>query len=157
MVERLDALPLGVFPHVVDTQLQWADSDVYGHLNNVAYLAYFDTALNLALVEHGALDIAPSGAGLIGLVARSEAQYFAEVTFPARLRIGVRVEAIGRTSLTWGFGLFVREKPLCAARGTFVHVYVDRRTRRPQPLNPPLLDCARALFVDPGTDPKPAP
>lgn len=152
MAERLQALPLRAFPWVMETQLQWADSDIYGHLNNVAYLAYFDTALNMALVEHGALDVTPGGEGLIGLVAQSSAQYFAEVTFPSRLRVGVRVEAIGRTSLKWGFGLFARDKPLCAARGSFVHVYVDRQTRRPQPLGPPLDQCARALFTDPAND-----
>ncbi|WP_333827904.1 acyl-CoA thioesterase [Pararhodobacter sp.] len=153
MPERLPALPLSAYPYVVETQLQWADSDIYGHLNNVAYLAYFDTALNMALVEHGALDVTPGGEGLIGLVAQSGAQYFAEVTFPSRLRIGVRVEAIGRTSLTWGFGLFAREQTLCAARGNFVHVYVERQTRRPHPLSPPLLACAQALFTDPKNDP----
>ncbi|MET4104595.1 acyl-CoA thioester hydrolase [Roseovarius sp. MBR-78] len=150
--ERLDALTLNAFPHVVDTLLQWSDSDVYGHLNNVAYLAYFDTALNVALVELEALDISPQGEGLIGLVAQSNAHYFSEVTFPSRLRVGVRVEAIGRTSLTWGFGLFSRENLICAARGTFVHVYVDRQTRRPQPLSPALLSCATALFMDPTQD-----
>jgi len=153
MAERLPPLPLSAYPYVVETQLQWADSDLYGHLNNVAYLAYFDTALNMALVEYGALDVTPGGEGLIGLVARSGAQYFAEVTFPSRLRVGVRVEAIGRTSLTWGFGLFARDKPLCAARGNFVHVYVDRETRRPQPLSPALQRCAQALFTDPAKDP----
>ena len=153
MGERLPALPLSAYPYVVETQLQWADSDIYGHLNNVAYLAYFDTALNMALVEHGALDVTPGGDGLIGLVAQSGAQYFAEVTFPSRLRIGVRVEAIGRTSLTWGFGLFARDRPLCAARGNFVHVYVDRQNRRPQPLSPALQACAQALYCDPASSP----
>lgn len=155
MGERLQALPLRAFPWAVETQLQWADSDIYGHLNNVAYLAYFDTALNMALVEHGALDVTPDGNGLIGLVAQSGAQYFAEVTFPSRLRVGVRVEGIGRTSLTWGFGLFARDILLCAARGNFVHVYVDRQTRRPHPLSPALQRCAQALYVDPATDEKP--
>lgn len=152
MTKRLDALPLSAFRWVMETQLQWGDSDIYGHLNNAAYLGYFDTALNVVLVEHGALDISPDGEGLIGLVAQSGAHYFSEVTFPSRLRIGLRVESIGRTSLTWGFGLFARDRPLCAARGTLVHVYVDRRTRRPHPLSPALLACATALFADPAQD-----
>lgn len=154
MRERLQPLTRRAYPWHVETCLQWADSDLYGHLNNVAYLAYFDTALNMALVEHGALDVAQGAGGPIGLVVQSGAQYFAEVTFPSRLHIGVRVEAIGRTSLTWGFGLFARDGETCAARGNFVHVYVDRKTRRPTPLSPALLACAQALFADPEDDPR---
>ncbi|MCC5971039.1 MAG: acyl-CoA thioesterase [Pararhodobacter sp.] len=153
MYQRLHPLPKKAFPWFIETQLQWTDSDLYGHLNNVSYLAYFDTALNMALVEHGALDPTPSGQGPIGLVVQNGAQFFAEVAFPSRLHIGVRVESIGRSSLTWGFGLFARDAALCAARGYFVHVYVDRDTRRPQPLGPSLSRCAEALFVDPTSDP----
>ncbi|GGG83769.1 thioesterase [Salipiger pallidus] len=153
MSERLEPLPQEAYGWHYATVPQWADSDVYGHVNNVAYLRYFDTAMNVALLEHGALDLSASSAGPIGLVVRNGAQFFREITFPASLRVGVRIEAIGRTSLTWGFGLFDLAKGACAARGQFVHVYVDRATRRPMPLTPALRACADALFRDPATVP----
>lgn len=152
MSERLAPLPHDAYGWHYETAPQWADSDVYGHVNNVAYLNYFDTALNVALLKHGALNLARTARGPIGLVVQNGAQFFREITFPAQLSVGVRVEAIGRTSLTWGFGLFDNARGVCAARGRFVHVYVDRTTRRPLPLTPELRTCAEALFRDPATD-----
>tara|TARA_R110000737_G_C14613343_1_gene491429 strand:- start:1231 stop:1707 length:477 start_codon:yes stop_codon:yes gene_type:complete len=152
MSERLEALPHDAYGWHYATAPQWTDSDIYGHVNNVAYLAYFDTALNVALLEHGALDLSAKAEGPIGLVVQNGAQFFREITFPAKLSVGVRTEAIGRTSLTWGFGLFDQAGGACAARGQFIHVYVDRATRRPTPLTPALRACAQALFRDPATD-----
>ncbi|EXL06822.1 acyl-CoA thioesterase [Aquamicrobium defluvii] len=145
MSERLSPLPRGAYPWHQETVLQWEDSDIYGHLNNVAYLKYFDTALNMALIGHKALDLSPGATDPIGLVVQNGAQFFSEITFPTKLWVGARVEKVGRTSLTWGFGLFAAGAELCAARGVYVHVYVDRTTRRPVPLTGPLLACARAL------------
>lgn len=147
MTERLMPLPQSAYPWRMETVLQWADSDLYGHLNNVAYLKYFDTALNMALIDHQALDLSADAKDPIGLVVQNGAQFFSEVTFPSRLTIGARVEKIGRTSLTWGFGLFAGDEDLCAARGSYVHVYVDRITRRPVALTHALLDCAKALMA----------
>lgn len=147
MSGRLVALERGAYPWQMQAVLQWADSDIYGHLNNVAYLKYFDTALNMALIDYGALDLSPDATDPIGLVVQNGAQFFSEVTFPCRLTIGARVEKIGRTSLTWGFGLFAGDDPLCAARGSYVHVYVDRQSRRPTPLTAALAACAQALLV----------
>lgn len=152
MSERLAPLPRDAFGWHHATAPQWADSDVYGHVNNVAYLAYFDTAMNVALLDHGALDLSAGAQGPIGLVVQNGAQFFREIVFPAQLSVGVRVEAIGRTSLTWGFGLFDLRDGACAARGGFVHVYVDRATRRPVPLTSELRACAEALFRDPAAD-----
>lgn len=147
MSGRLVALERRAYPWQMQSVLQWADSDIYGHLNNVAYLKYFDTALNMALIDHGALDLSPTATDPIGLVVQNGAQFFSEVTFPCRLTIGARVEKIGRTSLTWGFGLFAGDDLLCAARGSYVHVYVDRLTRRPIALTPALAACADALLA----------
>lgn len=140
--------PLGrtAYRWFFETQMRWADTDVYGHMNNVRHHEYFDTALGMALITHGALTDAPDEP--IGLVARNEADYFAEIVFPARIAVGVRVERIGRTSLTWGFGLFADEAATTAARGRFVHVYVSRKNRRPAPLSEALLACANALLVE---------
>jgi len=154
MSERLAPLPRGAYAWHYDTAPQWNDCDIYGHVNNVAYLSYFDTAMNMALIEHGALDLSAEAEGPIGLVVQNGTQYFREITFPAKLSIGARVEAIGRTSLTWGFGLFDRAGGACAARGRVVHVYVDRVTRRPIPLTSELRACAEALLRDPATDNK---
>nr|WP_272214644.1 acyl-CoA thioesterase [Marinicella sp. W31]MDC2880272.1 acyl-CoA thioesterase [Marinicella sp. W31] len=117
MSERLPPLSPGAYAWLYETAPQWNDCDIYGHVNNVSYLSYFDTAMNIALLEHGALDLAAEAEGPIGLVVQNGAQFFKEITFPARLGIGVRIEAIGRTSLTWGFGLFEQPDATCCARG----------------------------------------
>lgn len=147
MSGRQVALARSAYPWQMHAVLQWADSDIYGHLNNVAYLKYFDTALNMALIDYGALDLSEDATDPIGLVVQNGAQFFSEVTFPCQLTIGARVEKIGRTSLTWGFGLFAGDDALCAARGSYVHVYVDRETRRPVALTPALLRCGQALLA----------
>ncbi|MDO5527922.1 MAG: acyl-CoA thioesterase [Paracoccus sp. (in: a-proteobacteria)] len=152
MSGRLSPLPPGAYAWHHELTPDWADSDIYGHVNNVAYLSYFDTTMNLALVEHGALDLTARASGPIGLVVQNGAQFFHEINFPARICVGVRVEAIGTTSLAWGFGLFDTQRNICAARGRFVHVYVDRETRRPTPLTPALKICAETLFRDPALD-----
>jgi acyl-CoA thioester hydrolase len=108
------------------------DNDVYGHVNNVVYYAWFDTAVNGYLIEQGALDI-HSGA-VIGLVVETQCHYFAPIAFPQRVSAGIRVAHVGKSSVRYEVGLFADEDPLCAAKGHFVHVYVDRATRRPAAL-----------------------
>lgn len=145
MNERLYPLPRSAYSWNQETVLQWEDCDIYGHVNNVAYLKYFDTALNMALIDYGALDLSQEATDPIGLVVKNGAEFFSEINFPTRLWVGARVEKVGRTSLTWGFGLFSAGEELCAARGIYVHVYVDRQTRRPIELTDKLLACAKAL------------
>ncbi|MEM9146809.1 MAG: thioesterase family protein [Pseudomonadota bacterium] len=111
---------------------RWADNDVYGHLNNVVYYALFDTAVNGWLVEAGQLTIGTSP--IIGFVVSSQCDYFASLAFPDRLEAGLRVERIGRSSVTYGIGIFGLDAPLAAAAGRFTHVYVTADTRRPTPL-----------------------
>jgi acyl-CoA thioester hydrolase len=153
VTERPQPDDRAAYPWHFVTRMRWGDADVYGHLNNARYIEYFDTALNVALIEHGALDLSPDARGPIGLVARNEADFFSEVTFPAAISVGVRVERIGRTSLAWGFGLFACDEPLAAARGRIIHVYVERRSRRPARLAGKLLTCAEALSAPPaGTE-----
>jgi acyl-CoA thioester hydrolase len=108
------------------------DNDVYGHVNNVVYYAWFDTAVNGYLIEQGALDI-HSGA-VIGLVVETQCHYFAPIAFPQRVSAGIRVAHVGKSSVRYEVGLFADDEPLCAAKGHFVHVYVDRATRRPATL-----------------------
>lgn len=111
----------------IDTR--WADDDVYGHVNNVAYYAFFDTAVNRRLIERGVLD--PKGGETIGLVIESRCRYFAPLSFPDRVDAGLRVEKLGNSSVTYAIGLFRAGEAAAAAEGRFVHVYVDRLTRRP--------------------------
>ncbi len=128
-----------------DMETRWADMDLYGHVNNVVYLEYFDSALNRALIEGGALDL--FGEGPIGVVAQNHTNYFSEVSYPDRVTVGVRIDRIGTTSLAWGFALFRNGDELAAAQGGYVHVYVDRQTRRPVPLTPQHRAVAERLLV----------
>ncbi len=108
---------------------RWADNDAYGHVNNVVYYSWFDTAVNAYLIEHGALDIEASGG--IGLVVETQCQYFAPLAFPQTVEAGIRVARLGGSSVRYEIGLFAEQAPTTAAHGHFVHVYVDRRSRRP--------------------------
>jgi acyl-CoA thioester hydrolase len=122
---------------------RWMDNDAYGHVNNVVYYSWFDTVVNAHLIEHGALD--PQHGATIGLVIETQCNYFAPVEFPQTVEAGLRVAHIGRSSVRYEVGLFVQDQPLTAAKGHFVHVYVDRATRRPVELLPPLKSVLEGL------------
>ncbi|MGH1569475.1 acyl-CoA thioesterase [Methylobacterium sp. P31] len=125
---------------------RWADNDVYGHVNNVVYYAFFDTAVNSLLVETGVLDIAQSA--VIGLVVETGCQYFMPVAFPDRLTVGVRVAHLGRSSVRYEIAVFRDGDAEAAAQGHFVHVYVDRQTRCPVPLPDTLRAMLSGLVVE---------
>lgn len=122
---------------------RWADNDVYGHVNNVVYYSWFDTAVNAYLIEQGVLDI--EGGDTIGLVVETGCNYFAPLAFPQTVDAGIRVAHIGRSSVRYEVGLFAAGAPLSAAAGHFIHVYVDRTTRRPMNLPPSLLKVLKTL------------
>ncbi|MCB4365968.1 acyl-CoA thioesterase [Hydrogenophaga taeniospiralis] len=111
---------------------RWSDNDIYGHVNNVVYYSWFDTAVNAWLIERGALDI--HGGGVIGLVVETQCNYFAPLAFPQAVEAGLRVAHLGSSSVRYEVGLFAQDSDSAAACGHFVHVYVDRETRRPVPL-----------------------
>lgn len=111
----------------IDTR--WMDNDVYGHVNNVVYYSWFDTAVNAHLMEQGALDIHLGET--IGLVIETQCNYFAPLAFPQIIEAGIRVAKLGSSSVRYEIGLFAQGEDLCAARGHFVHVYVDKENRRP--------------------------
>jgi len=114
---------------------RWMDNDIYGHLNNVVYYSLFDTAVNQYLIHAGALDI--HGGAVIGLVVETHCNFFDSLAFPQHVEAGLRVAQRGRSSVRYEIGLFAQGAPLCAARGHFVHVYVDRDNRRPVAELPP--------------------
>lgn len=115
---------------------RWMDNDAYGHVNNVVYYSWFDTAVNAYLIEQGVLDIAHGST--IGLVIETQCNYFEPLAFPQNVDAGIRVARLGNSSVRYEVGLFAQGAPLSAARGHFVHVYVDRATRRPASLPQPL-------------------
>lgn len=117
------------YARFVPVGTRWMDNDIYGHLNNVVYYSLFDTAVNQYLIEQGALDI--HGGPVIGLVVETHCNYFDSLAFPQRIEAGLRVAQRGRSSVRYEIGLFAEGAELCAARGHFVHVYVERDSRRP--------------------------
>jgi len=122
---------------------RWMDNDAYGHVNNVVYYSLFDTAVNRYLIEAGALDI--HAGATIGLVVETHCNFFAPLAFPQAVDAGLRVAQVGSSSVRYEIGLFAAGEPLCAARGHFVHVYVDRVSRRPVALPPNLLQALEGL------------
>lgn len=120
------------FPVIRPIATRWMDNDIYGHVNNVVYYSFFDTAVNGHLIEQGVLD--PATSSVIGLVVETGCRYAAPVSFPDRVDAGVRVARIGTSSVRYEIGLFRNDEPSAAAFGHFTHVYVDRETRRPSPI-----------------------
>ena len=122
---------------------RWMDNDAYGHVNNVVFYSWFDTAVNAHLVEQGALDI--QHGDVIGLVVETGCNYFLPVAFPQPVEAGLRVAHIGRSSVRYDVAVFVPGQPQCVASGHFVHVYVDRASRRPCELPVKLKSVLEAL------------
>ena len=119
---------------------RWMDNDVYGHINNVVHYSLFDTAVNGWLVDRDVLDFA--GGEQVGLVVETGCRYFAEMAFPDVVTAGIRVTRLGTSSVRYEVGLFRNDEARASAEGHFIHVYVDRTTRRPAPLSE---DLRRAL------------
>jgi acyl-CoA thioester hydrolase len=145
MSPRPEPLPRDHFPRFQLIDTRWMDNDVYGHVNNVVHYSYFDTAVNRYLIEAGALDI--HHGAVIGLVVQSACHYFDSLAFPQRVHAGLGVTRMGGSSVTYQLGLFGDDAPASAAVGTFVHVYVDRGTRRPVPLPDALRLALRPLHI----------
>ena len=122
---------------------RWMDNDAYGHINNVVYYSLFDSAVNGVLIEAGALDLARSDG--IGLVVETHCNYFEPLAFPQPLEAGVAVSRIGASSIRYEVGVFASGAASTAARGHFIHVWVDRASRRPVPLPAGLLAVAKEL------------
>ncbi len=124
-----------------DITTRWMDNDVYGHVNNVVFYSWFDTVVNAFLVEHGVLDWTEGET--VGLVVETMCRYHAPVAFPETIEAGICVEKIGTSSVRYEVGIFRHGDDLAVAEGHFVHVYVDRATRRPAPIS----DQLRAVLL----------
>lgn len=145
MSTRPQPEPRERYRQFADLQTRWMDNDVYGHVNNVVYYSWFDTAVNRYLIESGALDI--HAGEVIGLVIETHCNYFASLAFPQTVEAGLRVAHVGRTSVRYEVGLFAKNEATSAAGGHFVHVYVDRATRKPVDLPAPLRAALQPLVV----------
>ena len=142
-VDRPVPAPRSAYRRFVPLATRWTDNDAYGHLNNVVYLSLFDSAVNAELVGAGVLDI--EHGAVIGLVVETGCHFFSSLAFPQALEAGLAVSRIGRTSVSYEIGIFAAGAAETAAHGRFVHVYVDRATRRPVPLPDRLLAFVKAL------------
>jgi acyl-CoA thioester hydrolase len=135
------------FRHFIAIPTRWMDNDAYGHVNNVTYYSYFDTAVNDHLIRAGGLDIVNSAA--IGLVVETGCTFAKSLSFPEVVDAGLSVTRIGTSSVTYAIGLFRAEDEEPAASGRFVHVWVDRITQRPVPV-PPAIRAALEPLLDGG-------
>jgi acyl-CoA thioester hydrolase len=124
------------FPVFQPISTRWADNDVYGHVNNVVYYEWFDTAVNAYLISQGALNIGHGS--VIGLVVQTHCDYFSPISFPQQVFAGIRVANKGTSSVRYEIALFADSEDQASAQGHFVHVYVDRQSRRPCALPPEL-------------------
>ena len=128
-------MPRSAFAHVSPVQTRWSDNDVYGHVNNVVYYSYFDTAVNRFLIDNRVLDIQSDP--VVGYVVETGCSYFRPISFPETLNVGLRVARLGTSSVHYEVALFRAGDDTPAAAGHFVHVYVDRRTGRSAPIPEP--------------------
>ncbi len=135
----------GEYRHFVSIPTRWRDNDIYGHVNNIEYYSFFDSAINSYLIACGGLDIhfGPQ----IGICAESHCKFLAELSFPETAECGLRVDHVGTSSVRYGLGLFRAGQTTAAAEGWFVHVFVDRATRRASPLTPGMRAALEAIHV----------
>jgi len=136
--------PRSGYRHFDRISTRWIDNDAYGHINNVVYYSYFDTVVNRYLIEAGVLDV--KHGAVIGLVVETHCNYFSPLAFPQPVDAGLRVDRIGGSSMRYEIGLFGADEPMSAAPGHFVHVYVDRETRRPTALPSALVHILKGLL-----------
>jgi len=131
------------YPHRLEIPTRWNDNDVYGHVNNVEYYAFFDTVINAWLIAEGGLDI--HHGETIGLCAESHCEFHAPLAFPETVEAGLRVDRLGRSSVRYEIALFRHGSEEPVATGWFVHVFVGRSDRRAAEIPPPLRSALQRL------------
>lgn len=133
------------YRHFQPITTRWHDNDIYGHVNNVVYYSYFDSAVNAYLIERGGLDIHEGE--VVGFVVSSSCDYFASIAFPDVLDVGLRVGKLGNSSVQYELAIFKAGEAQACAAGRFVHVFVDRASNRPTPIPNNLRRALEALAV----------
>ena len=141
------AAPRSAFAHFLAIPTRWMDNDVYGHVNNVVYYSYFDTAVNQFLIERGVLDIHKGE--VVGFVVDSGCAYFSSVSFPDVVHAGIRVAKLGNSSVRYEVALYRNDDPSPCAAGHFVHVYVERSSNRSVPIPSPVRSVLETLAPSP--------
>jgi len=131
------------YRHFRPITTRWHDNDLYGHVNNVVYYSYFDSAVNAYLIERGGLDIHEGE--VVGFVVSSSCDYFASIAFPDALDVGLRVGKLGNSSVQYELAIFKAGEERACAAGRFVHVFVDRASNRPVPIPARLREALVAL------------
>lgn len=131
------------FPWFTDIDTRWMDNDIYGHVNNVIYYSYFDTAIARFLMGAGGLD--PWRAEIVGMAVDTGCRFHSSLAFPDTVHAGLRVAHLGNSSVRYEIGIFRNEDDEAAADGHFVHVFVDRATQRPVPIPGPIREALARL------------
>ncbi len=134
------------FPWHLTLATRWADNDQYGHVNNVTYYSYFDTAVNRHLIEVAGQN--PQGDGPMGVVVETGCQFFRPISFPDMIDIGIKIKKFGTSSVTYQLAVFVHGQNAPAAVGHFIHAYVDRKTFRSVPVPANMRVALGALHVE---------
>jgi acyl-CoA thioester hydrolase len=143
---RNEARTRSEYRHFHEITTRWMDNDAYGHVNNVVYYSWFDTVVNHFLISNGALHIERSP--VIGLVVETQCNYFASVAFPATVVAALRVAKLGNSSVRYELGIFRGDEQSPAAQGHFVHVYVDRETRRPAAIPAGMRELLQTISIE---------
>ena len=133
------------YSHFLVIPTRWNDNDIYGHVNNIEYYGYFDTAINTYLIKFGGLDV--RGGTQIAVCAESHCRFLAELSFPETVEAGLRVDHLGTSSVRYGIGLFRGGQLQAVAEGWFVQVFIDRSNRRPSAITASLRAALEKLLV----------
>ena len=128
MSERAAPAPRDGFAIFYSLNTRWADNDIYGHINNVAYYAFFDSVVNRFLIEEGGMR--PGQDSVVGYVVNSSADYFSPLTYPQELELGLRIARMGEKSVTWEIGVFGKGAEVSSVTGRFTHAFVDREANK---------------------------
>lgn len=143
---RIEASKRNEYKYFHEIATRWSDNDIYGHANNVIYYSWFDTVVNYFLIAHHLLEI--EHGEVIGVVIESQCNYLAPVAFPEPICAGLRVGKLGNSSVRYEVGIFRGDDPIAIAQGHFVHVYVDRGTRRPVAIPGGMREILQTLQVE---------
>ena len=141
---KIEARQRDQYPFIFPIQTRWADNDMYGHVNNVTYYSYFDTAANALLIQHAGFDIRNSE--IIGLVVESQCQFLQELSYPEIIEVGVAIAKLGNSSLRYDLAIFKQNQNHASAQGHFVHVFVDRQTRKSTSISTEIRDALTAFL-----------
>ncbi len=145
LMTKTEPLHITDYKHFHTINTRWMDNDVYGHINNVTYYSYFDSAVNHYLIHTAGLDI--HNAPIVGFVVHSQCNYLAPIAFPDAITIGLRVNKIGNSSVTYGLAVFKEGASQAAAYGSFVHVFVKRKEQTSVAIPPNIRAALEALLV----------